>query len=211
MADRLKSLGLLIRAWWDRAHGRLAPTPCPYSLTWVLNSPVRAWRASPARILGAFHLLPGERVLEVGPGTGYYSTEAARMVGAGGQLICLDFQREMLQEVDRRLHEAGAISFSLVQGDACRLPLRSRSLDHVFLITVLGELPDRHGALREIQRVLNSEGRLSVSEQFPDPDFITLGTLRRELSEAGFLEERSRGHLVYTSTWRAHSSAIGAA
>jgi ubiquinone/menaquinone biosynthesis C-methylase UbiE len=108
----------------------------------------------------------------------------------------------MLQSLKRRLQDAGATSFGLLQGDATWLPLQSDSLDHVFLITVLGEIPDLPHAMREIERVLKRDGRLSVSEQFPDPDFITLGTLRQKLIEAGFTEERSQGRLVYTSTWR---------
>jgi ubiquinone/menaquinone biosynthesis C-methylase UbiE len=71
----------------------------------------------------------------------------------------------------------------------------------VFLITVLGELPDRPAALKEIQRVLRPGGHLSVSEQFPDPDFVTTSALRRELRAARFTEERTRGYLFYTSTW----------
>jgi ubiquinone/menaquinone biosynthesis C-methylase UbiE len=203
MIDRIKPVGMFIRAWWDRARGRLAPTPCLYSYSWVLDSPIRAWSgASPAHILNAFRFAPGERVLEIGPGTGYYSVEAAGRVGATGQLICLDIQKDMLQALNRRLHEAGAASFSLLQGDATWLPLQSGALDHVFLITVLGELPDLARALREIRRVLKRDGRLSVSEQFPDPDFITLGVLRQALIGAGFTEERSQGRLAYTSTWQ---------
>ena len=199
----VKQLYMFISAWWNRARGRMTPTPCLYSYSWVLDSPVRAWSGgSPSRILNAFRLAAGERVLEVGPGTGYYSVEAARRVGATGQLICLDIQRDMLQSLNRRLHDAWSTPVSLLQGNATWLPLRSGSLDHVFLITVLGELPDLPHTLRKIRRVLKSAGRLSVSEQFPDPDFITLGTLRHELIEAGFTEERSRGRLVYTSTWR---------
>jgi ubiquinone/menaquinone biosynthesis C-methylase UbiE len=149
--------------------------------------------------------------LEIGPGTGYYSLEATRLVGTNGHLVCLDIQREMLQELNRRLRKAAAESYSLIQGDACRLPLRSCCVDHVFMITVLGELPDRGKALEEIRRVLRPDGRLSVSEQFPDPDFVTLRTLRRELSESGFVEESSRGGLVCTSTWRVESPDASAA
>jgi transposase len=53
-------------------------------------------------------------------------------------------------------------------------------------------------------------GKLSVSERLSDPDFITLRTLRHQLVAAGFIEERSRGRLAYSSTWRAGSAAIGA-
>ncbi len=190
----------ILRAWWDRLRGRLQPRPCPYSLASALEMPGRRLVAHPRRILGAFGLRPGDWVLELGPGTGFYSLEAARRVGRSGRLVCLDIQGEMLRETRRRLTVAGPMA-DFVQGDAAALPLRSTSVDHVYLITVLGELPDRTTALAEIRRVLRPGGRLWVSEQFPDPDFVTRGSLGRELRAAGFAEEATRGHLVYTSTW----------
>jgi len=81
----------------------------------------------------------------------------------------------------------------------------------VFLVTVLGELPNRRQALEEIRRVLRPGGRPSVSEQFPDPDFVALRTLRRELVEVGFVEKVTNGHLVYTSTWRLRATRTSAA
>jgi SAM-dependent methyltransferase len=192
----------LLRAWWDRARGRLKPVPCPFSNAAVLETPGRSWIASPAKILGAFGLSAGERVLEIGPGIGYYSAEASRRVAPGGRLLCLDIQRGMLTETRRRLNEAGCPAAAFVQASAEALPLASASLDRVFLITVLGEIPDRAQALREIHRVLRQGGRLSVSEQLPDPDYVTRSALRRELADAGFREESTRGHLVYASTWR---------
>ncbi len=89
-----------------------------------------------------------------------------------------------------------------VQADAAALPLRSGSFDHVFLIGVLGEIPDRRGALAEFRRVLRAGGHLSFSEQLPDPDFIPRGALRRLLRPAGFTEVTTRGRLWYTSTWQ---------
>jgi ubiquinone/menaquinone biosynthesis C-methylase UbiE len=97
--------------------------------------------------------------------------------------------------------ESSGLRAAFIQGDAGALPLRSASIDRVFLITVLGEIPDRAGALGEMGRVLRPGGRLSVGEQFPDPDFVTRSALRRELTGAGFVEEKTAGWLVYTSTW----------
>jgi ubiquinone/menaquinone biosynthesis C-methylase UbiE len=168
-----------------------------------LDRPARAFVAGPERILGEFGLGPGERALEIGPGTGYYSSEAARRAGEQGRLICLDVQREMLLEVRRRTSEAGQTNVDFVTADATALPLPSNCVDHVFLIGVLGEIPDRARALAEIRRVLRSEGRLSVSEQLPDPDFVTRRTLRRELQAVGFIEDATRGRFFYTSTWHA--------
>jgi ubiquinone/menaquinone biosynthesis C-methylase UbiE len=191
----------LIRAWWDRLRGRLEPTPCPFSDAFVLDAPVRRLFAGPDRVVGAFNLQEGERVVEIGPGTGYYSVDAAQKVGPSGLLVCLDIQREMLAETRRRLEASGCQAL-FIQANAANLPLRSHSLDHVFLIGVLGEIPDRSGSLAEFHRVLRESGRLSVSEQLPDPDFVTKRTLRRDLHAAGFIEVSTRGHLWYTSTWQ---------
>lgn len=156
--------------------------------------------AGPAKVLSTFGIEARQRVVEIGPGTGFYSVEAARRVGSSGHLICIDLQPEMLRHTKARI-EASGLSASLIQANAHALPLESGSIDHVFLITVLGEIPDRGKALAEIKRVLRPGGWLSVSEQFPDPDFITCATLRRELTAVGFIERQTRGWLIYRSTW----------
>ena len=190
----------ILQAWWERLRGRLRPRACPYSLAGALEVPGRRLVAAPERVLNAFGVRAGETVLEIGPGTGFYSIEAARRVGPRGRLICLDIQPDMLQHTRRRL-QAASLEADFVQADACALPLRSASVDHVLLITVLGEIPDRPAALAEIGRVLHPGGHLSVAEQFPDPDFVTRRTLRSQLTAAGFTESKTRGWLFYTSTW----------
>jgi ubiquinone/menaquinone biosynthesis C-methylase UbiE len=167
----------------------------------VLDFPLRWLFASPGRTLARFGFRAGSRVVEIGCGTGYYSVEAARRVGPNGRLICLDVQEEMLAATRRRLMRAGVRNVRFVEASAERIPLPSQSVDHVFMITVLGEIADRAGALGEIHRVLMPGGRLSIGEQLPDPDFVRRGTLRRELAEAGFVEDATRGLIAYTSNW----------
>jgi ubiquinone/menaquinone biosynthesis C-methylase UbiE len=200
----------ILGAWWERLRGRLRPRPCPYSLAAALDMPGRRLVAGPRRVLDAFGVGPGLTVLEIGPGTGFYTLEAARRVGSSGRLICLDLQPEMLLHARRRL-EASGLRAAFLRADARALPLGSETVDHVLLVTVLGEIPERASALAEISRVLRAGGRLSVSEQFPDPDFVTTRTLRRELAAAGFVEKETRGWLFYTSTWVRASTARGGA
>ncbi len=195
----------LAGAWWDRFRGRLQPKPCPFSRAAVLDTPLRALFASPQRILTAFDLHADERVLEIGPGTGYYSVEAARRAGPLGSLVCFDIQAEMLREVRRRLRSAGHLNTGFVHGNALHLPFAQRSFDRIVLVGVFGEIPDHPRALAEMRQVLRPGGRLSICEQLPDPDFVTPATLRRELPAAGFVEELTCRHrvLAYTATWRA--------
>ncbi|OFV88796.1 MAG: hypothetical protein A2V74_09355 [Acidobacteria bacterium RBG_16_70_10] len=167
-----------------------------------LDVPGRRLVAGAPRVLGEFGIGAGQTVVEIGPGTGFYSVEAARRIGPSGRLLCVDLQREMLEVTRGRVHVAG-LRAHFVRANASALPLRPGSADHVFLVTVLGEIPDRPHALAEMKRVLRRGGRLSVCEQFPDPDFVTPASLRRDLSTAGFVEERTRGWLFYRSTWSA--------
>jgi hypothetical protein len=82
----------LVRAWIERLQGRLRPTPMPFSQAYSLLLPGRGLVAGPARLLADFGLEPGERVLEIGPGIGYYSGALVRRVGASGRLVCLDLR-----------------------------------------------------------------------------------------------------------------------
>ena len=195
---------VLARAWWDRLRGRLEPSPCPFALAALLDVPFRELFAGPQRVIAAFEFKAGERVLEIGSGIGYYSLEAARRIGYGGWLVCVDIQWRMVEETRRRLVAASFGQAAFVQASAEHLPFAPKFFDRVLLVTVLGEIPDRGEALREIRRVLRPGGRLSVSEQLPDPDFVTPRALRRQLRAAGFVEEATHRHflLAYTSTWQ---------
>ena len=137
---------------------------------------------------------PGERLLEVGVGTGYYSCELAEWVGPEGTLELFDLQQEFLDHVMRAAGERGLSNLVPTQGDATRLPYEDASVDAVVLTAVLGEIPDPGAALREIRRVLRPEGRLVVGELFGDPHFTPLGSLRRQSNQAGLAYKDHSGN-----------------
>jgi ubiquinone/menaquinone biosynthesis C-methylase UbiE len=134
----------------------------------------------------------GERLLEIGPGTGYYSLDVAEWLAPGGTLEIFDLQQEFLDHTMRRAAEAGVENVAPTQGDATELPYEDGSIDAVILTAVLGEIPDQAAALAEIARVLRPSGRLVVGELIGDPHFTTVGALRSRGEAAGLrLEERS--------------------
>lgn len=172
---------------WARRN----PSACPYSQRWMVDIPHPL--ITRARLREALDPSPGERILEIGPGTGYYTGELAEWVGPDGEVEIFDIQQEMLDHTMERTTERGITNVKATQGDATELPYEDDSVDAVVLITVLGEIPDQEAALREIARVLRPDGRLVVGEMFIDPHVVTLGTLEVRGREAGLRLERKLG------------------
>jgi len=90
-----------------------------------------------------------------------------------------------------------------VQANGTALPFRSGAWDCVFLVAVLGEVPDPRSCVREIHRLLRPGGLLSLTEQPGDPDFIALPDARKLVEGAGFrLEKVYGGGKNYTLNFR---------
>ena len=158
---------------------------CPYQLSFVLGSVLRRLVLSPEELADRLHLDATARVLEVGPGPGYFSVEIARRLPQG-RLELFDLQPEMLEKTRRRLETAGLRNVGFTQGDACNLPYSENQFDVVFLVAILGEVPHPAACLQGIYRTLQPAGLLSITEQPGDPDFVPLPTVRALAEQEGF-------------------------
>jgi len=173
--------------WW-----RKNPSACPYGQRFWVEAPHPI--ISRERLRTVLAPQPGERVLEIGPGTGYYTLDIAEWVGPEGRVEIFDLQREFLDHVMGRAGERGLSNVTPTQGDATALPFEDGSVDAVVLTAVLGEIPDTLAALREIRRVLRPGGRLVVGELFGDPHFTTQASLRRQAAGVGLRWEAHSGN-----------------
>lgn len=172
--------------WW-RKH----PSACPYGQHFWVEAPHPFITRERLRAI----LTPraGERILEIGVGTGYYSLELAESIAPDGTLELFDLQREMLDHTLRRASESGLANLAATQGDARELPYEDGSIDAVVLTAVLGEIPEPERALAEIARVLAPGGRLVVGELFGDPHYTAPRALRRGAEAVGLRFERRSG------------------
>lgn len=176
--------------------------PLPYIYAGMLLNARRKLALSPQELVKRLQLTEKMKVLELGPGPGYFSIEIARSI-PGGSLVLVDIQQEMLDMVRKRLEEKGIGNVRLIQGDAISLPVESESFDAAMLALVLGEVPDQAGCLREIYRVLRPHGLLSLTEQSLDPDFIPLADLQALVESNGFRLEKTYGDSRnYTANFR---------
>jgi ubiquinone/menaquinone biosynthesis C-methylase UbiE len=187
-------LGLIAFGVLARLQSRLSPRPFPAWMTPVLESPLRRYVADPEKTLERSGLHVGQRVLEVGPGGGYLTELALGRLGEEGRLVCLDLQLAMLRKVRARLAHRTP---HLVCASGSQLPFRDGVFDLAFLVSVLGEIPDKQSAVNEYGRVLASGGVLAVTEAIPDPDYVRTHVLRRLAERAGFVAAERLGSWVH--------------
>ena len=182
----------LIGAWFIlffivmRIVRKLHPIPMPWRLARILDNPGRRRFLSPSKTLRQIGIEEGMKVLELGPGSGFLTIEAARRVGESGRLYCLDIEPALIVRLRGKTAKAGLENVELIVGNGEYLPFVDSSLDLAFLVAVLGEIPDKDVALGELHRVLCPGGVLSISELLPDPDYPLRRTTIALAGKAGF-------------------------
>jgi SAM-dependent methyltransferase len=190
--------------WW-----RKNPSACPYGQKFWVEAPHPI--ITRERLRAVLAPEPGERILEIGPGTGYYTLDMAEWVGPQGAVEIFDLQQEFLDHTMGAAKVSGLTNVVPTRGDATDLPYEDDSVDAVVLTAVLGEIPDRAAALREIERVLRPGGRLVVGELFGDPHFTTFNSLQGQCGDAALrLEDRSGNWFAYFARFAAGRPATGA-
>ncbi len=100
----------------------------------------------------------GDRVLNVGAGTGIDHAKLARHVGSGGMAVALDVSDVMLHMTRERTGQP------VVRADARSLPFRDSMFDGLFCSYTLDLIPtpDLNGTVREFWRVLKPGGQISL-------------------------------------------------
>lgn len=123
------------------------------------------WRIATTRAVAP---KPGERILDLGAGTGSSSASLAR---SGADVVAADFSPGMLAEGRRR--HGGIRNLSFVEADATNLPFADGEFDAVTMSYALRNVNDPKKALRELFRVTKPGGRLVINE-FSTPPGVLL-------------------------------------
>ena len=128
-----------------------------------LEDPERLKWMPPAEVVSRLHLKHGDRIADVGAGTGYFSLPMANAVGADGHIFAVDLQQEMLDLLAKKLQRNESVAnISLHRGPASKLPLPDSSVDVAFYANVWHEFDDGEDVLRESKRVTTGHGRIAV-------------------------------------------------
>ncbi len=120
-------------------------------------------------VIARAQLAPGDRVLDLGTGTGAVAARAAQLVGPEGLVVGIDISADMLQAARQRVaaQRLGQVTFR--EGRAEALPAENESFDVVLASLSLMYVIDRAAAARELARVLRPGGRL-VAAVWAEPE-----------------------------------------
>jgi demethylmenaquinone methyltransferase/2-methoxy-6-polyprenyl-1,4-benzoquinol methylase len=129
----------------------------------MMGSKVRQWLSDPVKTLQGADIKPGQTVLEVGCGTGFYTIPAAQLIGNQGCLVAMDVSSGFIEQVSKKVQLADIKNVRIVKRDALETGLDSASIDKVLLFGVIPfPLLPLNRLLPEMYRVLKPEGTLAV-------------------------------------------------
>jgi len=130
---------------------------------------------------------PGDTVLDIGPGRGYFTIPMARLAGETGRVIAIDIQQPMLDRVRINAEKAGVserITCSLVHDSDLGL---NAEVDFVLAFWMVHEVPDKEDFLRSIHSALKPAKKLLIAEPYLHVSKTMLDDTVRIAQKVGFM------------------------
>ena len=179
-------LAILIALLW-RLTSRRYELPCPAWLYWMVEFDNPFTKTNRAEsIIEHLDLEPGMTLLDAGCGPGRLTIPAAKRVGSKGHIVAMDVQDEMLLRTRKKSHAEDLVNIEFLHAKIGDGKLGKNRFDRALLVTVLGEIPDRDKALKEILDSLKPGGILSITEVVFDPHFQSRSKVSHLAFKAGF-------------------------
>lgn len=171
--------------------------PMPQFLANAIDNPLRRKIQPPDETAIRQGIKEGMNVLEIGPGNGRYTIEAARQVGKNGKINTIDIEEKMIERVKNRMKNEGIKNIKAQVANVYKLPYQNNSFDLIYMITVFNEIPHQGDALKEFYRVLKPKGLLVFSELLLDPDYPLAKTLIGKVEKYPFRLKEKIGNFFY--------------
>lgn len=175
-----------------------------------LDSPERRAAMPPEETLVKAGIKPGDIILDIGCGMGYFAVPASRMVGPKGAVYALDISGVMLAELRSKTASTGIFNIHTVQSSYGKLNIPEADYTLALLVNVLHEVDDKKTFLEQVAAALKPGAKLSVIEwrKMETPEGPPLKERLSEdemqvlLKKAGFTEPEAilltPAHLLYT-------------
>lgn len=158
-----------------------------------------AWQR-PAEVIEHLHLQPGNTVVDLGAGTGYFAGWLSRAVGAGGKVLALDVEPNMIQFIEQRAREQGLANVSARVVAADDPGLAPGSVDRVLIVDTWHHIDDRSRYAAKLALALAPQAEIWIADFTAESDVgpparyrVAAEQVVRELEGAGLHAELVAG------------------
>jgi ubiquinone/menaquinone biosynthesis C-methylase UbiE len=167
-------LTLFVCAAMAQEHAQGSPRQFQDTAHWVqvFESPERAKWQKPDQVVQALDLKPGQTVVDIGAGTGYFTRRFARAVGPSGQAIGLDIEPGMAAYMNADAAKLKLPNYQARTVKADDPELAPHSANLVFFCNVLHHVTNRVSYLKKLEAALKPGGRVAVIDFKPEPQSV---------------------------------------
>jgi precorrin-6B methylase 2 len=170
----------------------------PGGIEWLERSQ-RETEERPAQVLDALQLHPGEVVVDLGAGSGYFTFRMAPLVGKSGEVLAVDVQDEMLQTLTQRAAALKLTNVQVIKGTDMDPHLPAGAVDLVLMVDVYHELAYPHEVMEKVRESLKSKGRVVFVEYRKEDHSVPIKEvhkmavqqLEKEMNAIGLVRERT--------------------
>jgi ubiquinone/menaquinone biosynthesis C-methylase UbiE len=120
------------------------------------------------KMVSRLELKPGQRVLEVGVGTGSNLPLMGECAGPDGMMVGLDVSIGMLRQCEKKV-QCHSPNANLTQGEAAHLPFADDAFDAVLQFGVINESRDKRRAIQEMMRVAKPGAKIVIGDEGVNP------------------------------------------
>lgn len=164
----------------------------------AMEAPDRSSWQKPEAVLQALALRPGERVADIGAGTGYFAVPIAEAVGPSGRVYAVDVARQMIDYLSDRIRRERIGNIAPILAPSNNPTLPAKGVDTVLIVNTYHHLDDRASYLAHLDKALAPGGRIVIIDFVPRPREergfgpplgmqLSRETVDDELSQAGFI------------------------
>jgi ubiquinone/menaquinone biosynthesis C-methylase UbiE len=154
------------------------------------DNPLLPLLKNPYRSLETAGLRPGQKVLEVGCGPGFFTVPAAKIVGTAGIVYAVDVNPRAVKRVEEKMRKFGIDNIKPILSNAANIGLPDSSIDLAFIFGLRYIAGGLRNLISEMHRILKLRGILSFEKTTGSDDKLVM-----EVERAGFINTEKRGRI----------------